>query len=95
MIALIASIRVAPADAATLEREFATLANHVRTNEPGTLVYTLARGPEAGTYRVIEIYRDEESIRAHLGSGAFKSFRPRLGEMLLEPPVTEKLEVAV
>jgi len=95
MIALIASIRVAPANAETLEREFATLADHVRANEPDTLVYHLARGPEAGTYRVIEIYRNEEAIRAHLGSDAFKSFRPKLGEMLLEPPATEKLEVAV
>lgn len=95
MIALISSIRVAPADAETLEREFAGIAGHVRVTEPGTLVYHLARRAEAGAYRVVEIYRDEEAIGIHLGSDAFKSFRPKLGAMLLEPPEVEKMEVAV
>lgn len=94
MIALIASIRVAPADAETLEREFAGIASHVRSTEPDTLVYHLARCAEAGCYRVIEVYRDEKAMGIHLGSDAFKSFRPKLGALLLEPPEVEKMEVA-
>jgi quinol monooxygenase YgiN len=96
MFALIATVRIDPANADTLEREFGEMAAYVRRNEPDTLAYYLARSrEEAGCYKVIEVYRSEAAFRAHKDSAAFRTYRPKLEPLLLEPPVAERLDVAV
>lgn len=96
MFALIASLRIDPANAEEFERNFETLATWVRANEPDTIVYNLARSrEEAGVYKVVEIYRSEAALKPHIESEAFQRYRPQMIAMLLEAPVVERMDVAV
>ncbi len=96
MLALIATLKIDPANAARFEAEFTEVAAKVRADEPGNIAYNLTRSrTEPGTYRVMEIYRDDEALRAHSGSEHFKAFRPTMAELLVAPPEMEKLDVVV
>ena len=96
MFALIASLRVDPANCESFERNFETLATWVRANEPDTLVYHLTRSREQpGGYKVLEIYRSEAAVKPHTESEAFQRYRPTMIALLLEPPLVERMDVAV
>jgi len=64
--------------------------------ESGTLVYRLGQSrTEAGTYRAIEIYENEEAFKAHTAGETFQAFRPLLVSLLAEPPSSERLDLVV
>ena len=93
MIAVIATLRVKNGKAQEFESLFGQLAAQVRANESGNLIYQLCRSrTETDTYKVLEIYRDEEALEAHRASDHFRSAGPGLGIVLAGRPELELLD---
>ena len=93
MIAVIATLRVKNGKAQEFESLFGKLAAQVRANESGNVAYQLSRSrTEADTYKVLEVYRDEEALDAHRTSEHFKSAGPGLGSVLNGRPDIELLD---
>lgn len=93
MIAVIATLRIKDGQAQEFERLFNMLAAQVRANETGNSAYQLCRSrTEANTYKVLEIYRDEQAMEAHRASDHFRVAGPGLGTVLDGRPETELLD---
>ena len=93
MIAVIATLRVKNGMTQEFESLFGQLATQVRANESGNVAYQLSRSrTEADTYKVLEVYRDEEALDAHRTSEHFKSAGPGLGSVLNGRPDVEVLD---
>lgn len=93
MIGVIATLRVQPGKADEFERVFAELAASVRSSEPGNIAYQLCRSrSEPGTYKVLELYADEEALKAHGTSEHFKAAGPGLGAVFAGRPDVEYLD---
>jgi quinol monooxygenase YgiN len=93
MIGVIATLRVQDGKSDEFERVFAELAAKVRENEPGNVAYQLCRSrSEAQTYKVLELYRDEDALKAHGASEHFKAAGPALGAVLAARPEIEYLD---
>lgn len=93
MIGVIATLRVQDGKSDEFERVFAELAAKVRASEPGNITYQLCRSrSEAHTYKVLELYRDEDALKAHGASEHFKAAGPALGAVLAGRPEIEYLD---
>lgn len=93
MIAVIAILRAKPDKAQEFERLFTQLAGQVRANESGNITYQLCRSrTEPNTYKVLELYRDEEALEAHRASDHFRAAGPELGDVLDGRPDIELLD---
>lgn len=93
MIAVIAILRSKPDKAEEFERVFTLLAAQVRANESGNVTYQLSRSrTEPNTYKVLEVYRDEEALEAHRASDHFRAAGPSLGPLLDGRPEIELLD---
>jgi quinol monooxygenase YgiN len=93
MIVMIVTLRVKPGSEAEFESIFADLSKAVRANEPGNLAYQLARTKgEIGTYKVVEIYRDQGAFDAHVAADHSKAASPKLSGVLAGRPDVEFLE---
>ena len=91
MIGVIATLRTKPDTQAGFESAFGELAQAVRANEPGNLVYQLTRSrTEDGVYKVLEVYADQAAVDAHRASDHFKTLGAALG-----PFMTGRAEVEV
>ena len=91
MIGVIATLRTKPDTQAGFEAAFGELAQAVRANEPGNLVYQLTRSrTEDGVYKVLEVYADQAAVDAHRASDHFKTLGAALG-----PFMTGRAEVEV
>ena len=94
MIAVIAILRAKPDKAHEFEGLFTDLAKQVRANESGNITYQLCRSrTEHGTYKVLELYRDEQALEAHRASDHFRQAGPGLGGVLEGRPEVELLDV--
>ena len=93
MIGVIATLRIKTDKNAEFERVFAELAAQVRANESGNVTYQLCRSrSEATTYKVLEIYHDDEALEAHRASDHFRAAGPALGALLEGRPEVELLD---
>ena len=93
MIAVIATLRVKSGMTEEFETLFCKLAAQVRTDENGNVAYQLCRSrTEADTYKVLEVYRDEEALEAHRASEHFQAAGPGLGSVLSGRPEIELLD---
>ena len=93
MIGVVALLRVQDGKADEFESVFAGLMAQVRANEPGNIAYQLCRSrSEANAYKVLELYRDEEALKAHGASAHFKAAGPALGAVLAGRPEVEYLD---
>ena len=93
MIGVIATLRIKTDKNAEFEAVFAELAAQVRTNESGNVTYQLCRSRnEATTYKVLEIYHDDEALEAHRASDHFRAAGPALGALLEGRPEVELLD---
>ena len=93
MIGVVATLRVQDGKAEEFEKVFTALAAEVRANEPGNIAYQLTRSrTEPNTYKVLEIYQDEDALKAHGGSAHFKAAGPALGGVLAGRPDVEYLD---
>ncbi|MBU6373578.1 MAG: antibiotic biosynthesis monooxygenase [Alphaproteobacteria bacterium] len=96
MIGLVVTLKVKPGSEADFEATMGELIGQVRANEPGCKLYTLAKDPkEAGTYVMMEIYADKESLDAHGKTPYFAAAGPKLGAVLAGAPTMQRLQVVV
>lgn len=93
MIGVVATLKCQPGKGAELEAAFGALAAQVRANEPGNKLYQLCRSrTEADTYKVLEVYENEDALKAHGTSDHFKAAGPSLGAVLAGRPDVEYLD---
>jgi quinol monooxygenase YgiN len=94
MIGIIATLRAQAGKEAELEAVFGELSAQVRANEPGNILYRLTRvRADAGAYKVLELYRSDEDLKAHASSAHFHAAGPKLAGCLAEAPSIEYLDV--
>ena len=91
MIAVFARIPVAEGSEAPFESAMRELAAEVRSREPGNQLYTVVK--DAQGYAVMEIYDDEEALRAHAASEHVKAAGAKLAELLAGRPQLSRFEV--
>ncbi len=93
MIGIIATLKIQEGKAAEFEAIFADLSAKVRANEPGNVVYQLTRSrADAGTYKVLELYKDQDAITHHGGTDYFKDSSRKMGACLAGRPDIEMLD---
>ena len=93
MIGIIATLKVQEAKAAEFEGVFKDLTEQVRANEPGNLCYQLTKSrTEAGVYKVLELYKDQDAVTHHSGTDYFKAAGPKMGPCLAGRPEIEYLD---
>jgi quinol monooxygenase YgiN len=92
-IGLIATLKIQDDKVAEFEALFRDHAKRVREAEPGNLAYQLTKSrTEPNTYKVIEIYKDQEALTYHRGREDIRAAGPKLSEMLAGPPEAEYLD---
>ncbi|MBQ1540820.1 antibiotic biosynthesis monooxygenase [Caulobacter sp. CCUG 60055] len=93
MIGVVATITVQDGKAAEFEKVFLDLAAKVKANEPGALVYQLTKSrAEPNTYKVLELYANEDALKAHGGSDYFRAAGAAMGPTLAGRPEIEYLD---
>jgi len=93
MIAIVALIRVQEDKEADFEAVFLELTAKVRANEPGNVLYQLTKSrTEACTYKVLELYRDQDAVAAHGASDHFKDLGRKMGAFMAGRPEIEYLD---
>lgn len=96
MIGVVAVLKVQEAKAAEFEDIFKGLQAQVRANEAGCLAYQLTKSrTEPGTYKVLELYKDEESLKHHGGTDYFKAAGAKMGPCMAGRPEVEYLDAVV
>ena len=93
MIGVVATLRVQDGKTAEFETLFTGLAAQVRAAEPGNIAYQLCRSrTETNSYKVLELYRDEDALKAHGASDHLKGAGAALGAVLAGRPEVEYLD---
>jgi len=93
MVGIVATIRVQDGKGPDFEAVFLRLAAKVRENEPGALFYQLTRSrTEANTYKVLELYKDEDALAHHRGTDHFREIGPQMGPFMAGRPDIELLD---
>jgi quinol monooxygenase YgiN len=93
MIGVVATLKVRDGKNTEFESIFRELAAKVRASEPGNLVYQLTRSrAEANTYKVLEVYRDQDSLTAHRGTDHFRELGGKMGPCMAGRPDVELLD---
>ena len=93
MIGVIAVLKVQEGKAAEFEAIFKELAAKVRSEEPGNLAYQLTRSrADANTYKVLELYRDQEALSAHGKTAHYLELGRKMGPCLAGRPEIEFLD---
>ena len=93
MIGIIATLKVQEAKAAEFEGIFKELAEQVRANEPGNLFYQLTKSrTEPGTYKVLELYKDQDALTHHGQTDYFKAGGAKMGLCMAGRPDVELLD---
>ncbi len=91
MIALLARLKVAAGKENEFEAVMLDLAAQVRANEPGNQLYTLVKDDEG--YAVMELYDDDEALRAHGASDHFKAAGAKFAGLMAGRPELKRFEV--
>jgi quinol monooxygenase YgiN len=93
MIGIVATLKIQDGKNAEFEGVFRELSKQVRANEPGCLMYQLTRSQsDPNTYKVLELYKDAESLTHHSGTDYFKAAGPKMGPCLAGRPEIERLD---
>lgn len=96
MIGIVATLKTQPGKGADFEAVFKQLAAKVRANEPGNLLYQLTKSrTEADTYKVLELYKDQDALAAHGQSDHFKDLGRQMGAFMAGRPEIEYLDAVV
>ena len=86
-IGVIATIKVQDGKQADFEAVFTDLAAQVRANEPGNRLYQLCKSKaDPTTYVVMELYENDEALKAHGQTAHYKAAGPKLGPVVAGPP---------
>jgi quinol monooxygenase YgiN len=93
MIGVVAILKVQDGKNAEFEQVFRELAAKVRANEAGNLLYQLTRSRgDPNTYKVLELYRDQDSLTAHGGTDYFRELGRKMGPCMAGRPDVELLD---
>ena len=96
MIGIIATIKVQDGKGPEFEAIFTELSGKVRANEAGNVLYQLTRSrTEANTYRVMELYKDQESVDLHGKTEYFRALGRQMGAFMAGPPAIELVDAVV
>ena len=96
MIGVVAVLKVQEGKGPDFEAVFLRLAAKVRANEPGNVVYQLTKSrTDANTYKVLELYTDQDALVAHGGSDYFKEIGKEMGAFMSGRPEVEYLDAVV
>jgi quinol monooxygenase YgiN len=75
------------------ETFFTELAQQVRANEAGNVAYQLTKSrTEPNTYKVLELYQDQDALSHHGGTDHFKAAGPKFAAVLGGRPEIEYLD---
>ena len=92
-IGVVATLKVQEGKNAEFEAVFTALAAQVRANEKGNLAYSLTKSrADPNTYKVLELYTDQDALTAHGQSDYFKAAGPKLGPCMAGRPEIEYLD---
>ena len=92
-VGVIATIKIQDGKGPEFEAFFTELAKQVRANEPGNLAYQLTKSrAEANTYKVLELYKDQDALAHHGGTDHFKAAGPKFAAVLGGRPEIEYLD---
>src|SRR5580658_3476542 len=73
-IGIVATLKVQDGKGAEFEAVFKELSEQVRASEPGCLMYQLTKSrADPNTYKVLELYKDQESLTHHGGTDYFRA----------------------
>ena len=93
MIGVIATLKVQGGKNAEFEAIFTDLAKQVRANEKGNLAYALTKSrADPNTYKVLELYADQDALTAHGQTEYFKAAGPKIGPCMGGRPDIEYLD---
>jgi quinol monooxygenase YgiN len=93
MIGIVATLKVQEGKGSDFEAVFLELAGKVRANEPGNVFYQLTKSrTEANTYKVLELYKDQDALTAHGGTDHFKDLGRKMGAFMAGRPDVEYLD---
>ena len=93
MIGVVATLRVQDGKGEEFEGVFRDLMAQVKANEPGCLAYQLTKSrTEPNTYKVLELYANEDALKAHGQSDYFKAAGPKMAPCLAGRPEIEYLD---
>ena len=93
MIGIVATLKVQEGKGPDFEAVFLELAGKVRANEPGNLLYQLTKSrKDANTYKVLELYKDQDALSAHGQTDHFKDLGRKMGAFLDGRPDIEYLD---
>jgi quinol monooxygenase YgiN len=86
-IGIVATLKVQDGKEAEFEAVFRDLATAVRANEPGNRLYQVFKSrKDKNSYVVMEMYENEDAMKAHGKTDHFRSIGARLGPTLAGPP---------
>jgi quinol monooxygenase YgiN len=93
MIGVVATLKVQDGKQQEFEKIFLDLAQQVRANEPGNLVYQLTKSRnDATVYKVLELYKDQDALSAHGQTDYFKAAGAKMGPCMGGRPEIEYLD---
>jgi len=92
-VGIIATLKIQDGKGPEFEAFFGELAKQVRANEPGNLAYQLTKSrTDPNTYKVLELYKDQDAVTHHGGTAYFKAAGPKFGAVLAGRPEIEYLD---
>ena len=93
MIGIVATLKVQDGKNVEFEAVFAELSEKVRANEPGNLLYQLTKTrTDPNTYKVLEMYKDQDAVAAHGVTDYFRALGAKMGACLAGRPDVEMLD---
>ena len=93
MIGVVAVLQVQDGKGGELEEIFRELAAKVHANEPGALMYQLTKSrTDPNTYKVLELYKDQDALTHHGGTDYFKELGRKMGPCMAGRPQVELLD---
>ena len=92
-IGIVATLKVQDGKGADFEAVFKDLSAQVRANEKGNLAYQLTKSrSDPNTYKVLELYTDQDAVTVHGQTEYFKAAGPKMGPCLAGRPDVEYLD---
>lgn len=93
MIGIVATLKVQDGKGAEFEAIFKDLAEKVRANEAGCLMYQLTKSrADPNTYKVLELYKDQDALTHHGQTEYFRAAGPKMGPCMGGRPEIEYLD---
>jgi len=93
MLGIVATIKVQDGKGQEFEEIFTELAAKVRANEPGNHLYQLTKSrTEANTYKVLELYADQDALTHHSGTDHYRELGRKMGGCLAGRPEVDILD---